>query len=152
MDVFVVIIWLTVGLLGVIFLILVDYDALLLSNWDNFFQMVCLNPPFLTFWPSLQLPCYLFTVFKFQSCKIELRHTKKQKRVDTDGIECRDFCGVWVGCQLLNFHLIPCIWKLWHYKVARIHGRPERWSIDISAPLLPSTKYWWSTSMPGAIW
>ena len=32
---------------------------------------------------------------------------------------------VWLGYQLLNFHLIPCIWKLWHYKVARIYGRQD---------------------------
>lgn len=127
MDVFVVIIWLTVGLLGVIFLILVDYDALLFSNWDKFIQMVCLNPPFLPFWPSSQLPCYFFTVFKFQSCKIKLRHTKKQKRVDMMELNAEtSVVYVWLGYQLLNFHLIPCIWKLWHYKVARIHGRQTK--------------------------
>ena len=84
MDMIVVIIWLTVCSLGVIFLILVDYDTLLLSNWDNFSQIVCFNPPFLKFWPYSQLPCYFFTVFKnFNLVRRNYDTQKKQKRVDT---------------------------------------------------------------------
>ena len=66
---------------------------------------------------------FLYCFQKNQSCKTKLRHTKEAKEGRHNGIECRDFCGdVWLGDQLLNFHLIPYIWNLWHYKVARIHG------------------------------
>ena len=86
---------------------------------------------------------FLYCFQKFQSCKTELWHTKEAKEGRHNaGLECRDFCDVWLGDQLLNFHLIPYIWNLWHYKVARIHRPQDIAGIlkdEVSISQLPSS-------------